>query len=81
MPNISANIFVDNMLIGTIPFNLGSDQENVLGDGGGRGEGTAEITSYSIVQNTIPEPSTVPLFSTGLVGLLWYGWRRRKRLA
>ena len=29
----------------------------------------------------VPEPGTVPLFSTGLLALIWYGWQLRKRVA
>ena len=31
--------------------------------------------------STVPEPGSVALFGTGLLGLIGYGWRRRKQLA
>jgi hypothetical protein len=37
--------------------------------------------SPSEVPSSIPEPGTVVLLSTGLVGLLGCGWRQRKRVA
>ena len=37
--------------------------------------------SPSAAPSTVPEPGTVALLSTGLVGLLGYGWRQRKRAA
>jgi hypothetical protein len=30
-------------------------------------------------EGTVPEPSSVVLAATGFVGLLAWGWRRRKR--
>jgi hypothetical protein len=37
----------------------------------------AGVTIESLPQ-TIPEPSTLVLFSTGLIGLTAYAWRKRK---
>ena len=34
--------------------------------------------SYLLVPNATPEPSTVLLLATGLLGLLAYAWRKRK---
>jgi len=34
---------------------------------------------FSVTLNSVPEPSTVMLAATGLLGLLAWGWRRRKR--
>jgi hypothetical protein len=40
--------------------------------------GTVTITA-AFSESTVPEPSTGLLLATGLVGLLGYGWRRRKQ--
>ena len=37
--------------------------------------------SPSEVPSAVPEPGTVGLLSTDLVGLIGYGWRRRKQAA
>jgi hypothetical protein len=40
---------------------------------------TAETKLLEKAGAEIPEPSTLTLFGTGTLGLLGYGWRRRKR--
>ena len=42
------------------------------------GEGSASITEFSQTFSQVPEPSTYLLFATGLLGIIGYGWRRRK---
>ena len=36
------------------------------------------LDSVSVSTNTAPEPSTVVLLATGLIGLLCYAWKKRK---
>ena len=48
---------------------------------GGRGDGTLNVAgtmSYFKIEGTVPEPGTIVLLTTGLVGLLCYAWRKRK---
>ena len=43
--------------------------------------GTGDLFGYwnsSTPLPTIPEPGTLGLLTTGLLGLLYYAWRRRK---
>jgi hypothetical protein len=49
---------------------------------GARGDGTMNMSgtmSYLRIEdaNAIPEPGTIVLLSTGLIGLLVYAWRKR----
>ena len=52
-----------------------------FGDGSGLDRGTAEVDYVRFTKGAyapIPEPSTIALLATGLIGLLCYAWRKRK---
>ena len=38
---------------------------------------TAQCDDFSLTVGTVPEPSTIVLLSSGLLGLLAYAWRKR----
>lgn len=50
---------------------------------GGSGDGTVwpnqiRLDNISLTSQAVPEPGTIALFATGLLGLLAYAWRKRK---
>lgn len=51
------------------------DKMLIYGHGGGYGGGLDTVLLTSTV---IPEPTTLALLATGLIGLLAYAWRKRK---
>ncbi len=61
---------------------VGGDYERLIfGDCSGLDNGTAEVDYVRFTKGAyapIPEPSTVALLATGLIGLLCYAWRKRK---
>ena len=60
-----------------------ADGTNYMGfevgvDGGSSMKSTVDNLSVSTLSAAIPEPSTMALLATGLIGLLAYAWRKRK---
>lgn len=53
---------------------------NALGDANGDPL-LADVTSGSITVTAVPEPITFGLFGIGALGLIGYGWRRRRQVA
>lgn len=76
-PDVSARVYFDNLLLGSIPFTTLGGDGLYFGDGGGTGAGTAEITAYRFVQNSLPmpEPASSLLFVSGLAALVARGRR------
>jgi hypothetical protein len=64
--------------------NPNSNAVNVAGGTGppGSNGGTGVFTSqpFSPPPTSVPEPSSVVLLAVGSLGLLGYGWRRRKQV-
>ncbi len=67
------------------PFGSGyANAPNAFGDYvlniGARSGGVAVFTGYidNLTVSTIPEPSTIAILTTGLIGLLAYAWRKRR---
>ena len=61
----------------SLPFTWDSNTVNYIGFGGAFKTG-AVSTIDNVSVSAIPEPSTLALLATGLIGLLAYAWRKRK---
>ncbi len=75
--NTSTNAYttLDNPLATGGTFANGIDGSNIVGS---YSDGTG---SHGFLYTAAPEPSTLTLLGIGGVGLVGYGWRRRKRVA
>jgi hypothetical protein len=62
----------------TVP---GATSRSSTGQGGWVPWGAPLDVQFQIDGVALPEPGTLTLFTTGIVGLLGYGWRRRKKVA
>jgi hypothetical protein len=58
----------------SVPYSLTIALEVEHGDSG-------QVTSFNATLLPQPEPGTLLLFGTGLLGMFGYGWRRRKQAA
>ena len=63
-------------VVGQYGFNAGPDFQNVL-NGFGAGD-PWPVAELATVPAATPEPSTLLLLATGLLGLLAYAWRKRR---
>jgi hypothetical protein len=72
-----ATLTYDTLASGTSLLGL---TVNALGDAFGDPL-LAEVEPGRVIITAIPEPSTLLFLSTGLLGLLGYGWRQRQRAA
>ncbi len=63
-------------VVGQYGFNAGPDFQNVL-NGLGAGD-PWPVAELATVPAATPEPSTLLLLATGLLGLLAYAWRKRR---
>jgi sugar lactone lactonase YvrE len=69
----SGNLFVALYLAGEVSeFNSAGTPVNTY-------TGFSEPVFLAIAPSAVPEPSSVTLFGLGAAGLVWYGWRCRKR--
>jgi hypothetical protein len=77
----TANLYVDGALMATLnPLNAFGAARYMIGDTAGRdltGVGVY-IAAASLSTGVVPEPSTIVLLTTGLLGILAYAWRKRK---
>ncbi len=64
--NVTSGVDYTLTILGTIPFSAGTDMSSYV-------DNVSVSNTY-----TIPEPSAVILFVTGLVGMLAYAWRKQK---
>jgi hypothetical protein len=63
---------VSDLLAGNVYFEIATQEFP-----GGPAEIRAQLT---VLQSTaVPEPTTLTLLATGALGLLGYGWRKRKQ--
>ncbi|MAG92205.1 MAG: hypothetical protein CMJ48_00420 [Planctomycetaceae bacterium] len=83
-PDGTADLLIDDVLRESSTGNAIGFNAVVFGDSASSGENAdAEITEFSLTQSraVVPEPATLTLWVLGAVGLVGFGWRRRKRAA
>ena len=77
-------VYIDGVLSSTLQSTnalaVPNDFTTGLFNIGGRGDATLNMSgtmSYFKIEGQVPEPGTILLLTTGLVGLLCYAWRKR----
>ncbi len=66
----------DSFLVGTYAVDFAPDKVGIAFEGAG-GTGSSGVDNI-VLQTIVPEPSTLVLLASGLLGLLCYAWRKRR---
>jgi hypothetical protein len=72
----NTNVFVDGSLIMTGTQVASGTPGMLFGDGAGENPTVSRWDYVTFTTNTVPEPSTLLLAASGILGLLAYTWRR-----